>query len=130
MKLRRNTDPDQLGKYILIRTDKLTPEARAAILRDDGSPVTLNREAIDTGRTPRDSFFVLRVRDQFALPALVEYREAVREHGQLQDFMAARAREPYRELAFHTAGDLHEYMEDIDLLLCDWYGMTDRKIPT
>ena len=61
MRLVRNTSPDLKGKYALLNLGKNTIEY--------GLPNT------------KEEFFVIKLKDKFALPALLAYAEAVKETG-------------------------------------------------
>lgn len=73
MQLDRNTNPDHRGKYGLIqlRHTKKTLGQIDALLCQDGEPFT-----VDWGNTPNSEFFVIRLRDKYAAPALAAYAMA------------------------------------------------------
>jgi len=75
MKLDRNVNPNGKGKYALIKL-------RHAIVEsfDSNSARVLPASAIDFGDTPDTDFFVLRLKDKFAAPALFAYAESAKEH--------------------------------------------------
>jgi hypothetical protein len=65
MKLDRNINPDGKGKYALIK------------LRE--KPFV-----VDFGDTPDSDFFVIRLKDKYAAPALLAYSLAAREDGDIE----------------------------------------------
>ena len=72
MKLDRNTNPDRRGKYGLILQRVLAqlendPEVKHAI------EVLEKANVIDWGGTPSTDFFVIRLKDKYAAPALGAY---------------------------------------------------------
>lgn len=74
MKLDRNINPDGRGKYALLklrRQEKPFPPAcqdAANTLKDFG--------LLDFGDTPETDFFVIRLKDKYAAPALAAYAYA------------------------------------------------------
>ncbi len=75
MKLDRNiTQPSgaRRGKYALIKL-------REANYSMDGKTLTVNQSAVDFGRTPETDFFVIRLKDKYAGPALDAYAKAALE---------------------------------------------------
>jgi len=72
MKLDRNKPGAKHGKYALIKLRTDTPQYWAMV-----SPCVLVREdAIDYGDTPETEFFVIRLKDKYAAPALIAYAKA------------------------------------------------------
>ena len=74
MKLDRNiTQPDgsKRGKYALIklRVDKPKPI-------HDGTAVTVLAKAVDYGDSEDTDFFAIRLKDKYAIPALMAYADA------------------------------------------------------
>lgn len=82
MKLDRNTTNPPRGKYALLRLREWphgwSPKCQAAfeLLKEAG--------AIDFGDGPDTEFFVIRLKDQYAGPALLAYARAAREDGELE----------------------------------------------
>jgi hypothetical protein len=74
MKLDRNINPDGRGKYALLKLRRqatpFTPELQecAEKLRAAG--------LLDFGETPDTDFFVIRLKDKYAAPALIGYAAA------------------------------------------------------
>lgn len=80
MKLDRNINPDGKGKYalLLLRKGMLLPvESRIGW---DGQTEILHYEApakmVDLGDTPESEFFLVRLKDKYAAPALHAYADA------------------------------------------------------
>lgn len=76
MKLDRNINPDGKGKYALI---KLRHESAimGVVENPSGEPaIAVNDEAIDYGNTEDSEFFVIRLKDKYAAPALFAYAMA------------------------------------------------------
>lgn len=73
MKLDRNITNPRRGKYALIklRESKITPEICCG---PETIPVETN--AIDFGETRDSDFFVIRLKDKYAAPALAAYAMA------------------------------------------------------
>ncbi len=76
MKLDRNINPDGRGKYALVKLRQLNTHTNnkaynaVADLTSEGM--------IDFGNTPDTEFFVIRLKDKFAGPALHAYAEAAK----------------------------------------------------
>lgn len=76
MKLRRNETPDGTGKYCLIKLD----QPGAPVLeskKHQGQYLAIPASVLDFGETPESEFFVLKLKDVFAGPALLAYGKAV-----------------------------------------------------
>ncbi len=73
MQLDRNTNPDHRGKYAVVnlRRTKRTLGELNALLNHHGEPNTL-----DFGATPDTAFFLIRLKDKYAAPALAAYAMA------------------------------------------------------
>jgi hypothetical protein len=71
MRLDRNTNPDGRGKYALVKLRYVDSELREQLLEID---------AVDFGATENTEFFVIRLKDIFAAPALAAYALAAWEH--------------------------------------------------
>lgn len=78
MKLDRNKNPDGRGKYALIN---------------------LRKSTVEWGDTANDDFFVIKLKDRFAAPALRAYAEAVETRA--------------NEVGGHEGLELHEYAGEI-----------------
>ncbi len=78
MKLDRNVNADGRGKYALINW---------------------RRSTIEFGNTDEDEFFVIKLKDRFAAPALKAYAESVEQYG--------------NEIGGHGGLDMHEYATEI-----------------
>lgn len=75
MKLDRNSNPDGRGKYALIKlrdTDAPLEMVKRAVTPDRLAPLP-----VDLGDTPETEFFVIRLKDKYAAPALHAYADAV-----------------------------------------------------
>jgi hypothetical protein len=74
MKLDRNINPDKRGKYALIKMreiPKLDPQMRAAV---ETAMDNLHMWGVlDYGDVPGTDFFVIRLKDKYAEPALQAY---------------------------------------------------------
>lgn len=66
MKLDRNTNPNKTGKYALIKL-------RTDFPRQIGTFIEVKQEAIDYGDSPESEFFLIRLKDKYAAPALAAY---------------------------------------------------------
>jgi hypothetical protein len=74
MRLDRNINANGLGKYALIKlrsSGELTPA-----LLEDGAKFVIDPDHVDFGDSPDSDFFVIRIKDKCALPALRAYAEA------------------------------------------------------
>lgn len=73
----RNINPDGRGKYALIKLRSLpcTTARLEAILDANG----LGDGVLDYGDTPDTEFFVIRIKDKYAGPALHAYAEAAKQ---------------------------------------------------
>lgn len=85
MKLDRNVNKDGTGKYALIKLREiegaqLVADVRHARSNPLGSPTTLPipASAIDLGDEPDTEFFVIRLKDKYAGPALHAYAQSAR----------------------------------------------------
>lgn len=78
MKLDRNINEGGKGKYALIKlrdVDWELHEGKKVLARD----VDLNPDCIDLGDSNDSEFFVIRLKDKYAEPALRAYAKAVHE---------------------------------------------------
>ncbi len=73
MQLDRNLNPTGKGKYALIKLRVAEPKVR--IVPNPIEPIMAEVEsrAIDFGDTPETEFFVIRLKDKYAYPALRAY---------------------------------------------------------
>lgn len=69
MKLDRNSTDPKRGKYALIKLRVAKPVP----LDQHGIHHSVETEAIDYGSTPETDFFVIRLKDKYAAPALAAY---------------------------------------------------------
>lgn len=69
MKLDRNITSPRRGKYALIKLRLDAPR----IIRDESGDVRVNADAVDFGNTEDSDFFVIRLKDKYAGPALTAY---------------------------------------------------------
>jgi len=69
MKLDRNITNPRRDKYALIKLRVATPR----IIRDESGDVRVKAESIDFGDTEDSDFFVIRLKDKYAGPALTAY---------------------------------------------------------
>lgn len=78
MKLDRNITNPRRGKYALIKLREATVK-RAPV---EGTPlmVMVEESAVDFGDTEDSDFFVIRMKDMFAGPALRAYAHAISEY--------------------------------------------------
>lgn len=106
MKLDRNINTNGMGKYALIKL-RVAPLPFKAT--DDGVIVPFN--AVDTGGTPDTDFFVIRLKDKYAAPALHAYATAV-----LCDAIAGQGDVEYgieiRKMAFAAQHHNPKHMPD------------------
>lgn len=80
MKLDRNLNMDGKGKYALIKLRELdsmprSPEVLAQAIID-------NPDLVDFGDTDDSEFFVIRLKDKHAAPALIAYAEDAHDDDQ------------------------------------------------
>lgn len=73
MKLDRNTVFPKRGKYALVKLRSDTP-----VETGGGQYLTFKKESVDFGIIPHTEFFVIRLRDKYAGPALHAYAEAAK----------------------------------------------------
>jgi hypothetical protein len=76
MKLDRNINPDGTGKYALVLMReffKLSSAEKQALY------LLASAKVIDHGDTPNSEFFVIRLKDRYAAPALAAYALAASE---------------------------------------------------
>lgn len=81
MKLDRNTNQDGTGKYALVKIREVNK------LKDSGLEATVNTclialtaaGVVDYGNTVETDFFVIRLKDKYAAPALIAYAKAAAE---------------------------------------------------
>jgi len=82
MKLDRNKNPSGRGKYALLKLRELGDihpnEIKMALETLDELSVAQVEQAVDYGDTPTSSFFVIRLKDKYAVPALRAYADAAR----------------------------------------------------
>ena len=85
MKLDRNTNPSGLGKYALVLLRKLhgLPSMMAHPITHERSFI-VPEEAFDTGSMDDTKFFVIRLRDKYAGPALRAYARAATGDGNIE----------------------------------------------
>ncbi len=81
MKLDRNINPDGRGKYALINRRKLDEHDQEQVDRKAGQHqfISVPSEAVELGNTLDTEFFVIRVKDKYAGPALRAYEAAARQ---------------------------------------------------
>jgi hypothetical protein len=84
MRLDRNTTNPKRGKYALIKLRECNP-----VVKKNKWPwfcakevVMVPRKAVDLGDTPDSEFFVIRLKDKYAQPALEAYAMAARADGE------------------------------------------------
>lgn len=77
MKLDRNLNADGHGKYGLILNRKLAIADKTEAGSDIAEAIRVLEEAgiLDWGTTPQTEFFVMRLKDRFAQPALNMYSQ-------------------------------------------------------
>ena len=78
MKLDRNINKNGRGKYalVLMRNVAAIEDAGEPTNRMEITPVDLAKPVIDLGNTEDTDFFVIRLKDKFAEPALRAYAKA------------------------------------------------------
>jgi hypothetical protein len=74
MKLDRNISKNHVGKYALVCLRKVP--VGQPVYSPDGTQVTIDLSAVDFGEKPDSEFFVIRLKDQYAAPALKAYAKA------------------------------------------------------
>jgi len=86
MRLLRN-DPKRQGicKYALVRLDKLSPQALEDVIQDQGTlihHITESPDLIELGLPgDEEEFFAIKLKDENAKSALLEYAYRARVHG-------------------------------------------------
>jgi hypothetical protein len=75
MKLDRNINPDGRGKYALLKLRNIKLSLDAIQVQAEKS---FGRDALDLGTYPVTEFFVIKLKDKYAGPALRAYAEAAR----------------------------------------------------
>lgn len=75
MRLDRNITNPKRGKYALIKLRVDTPVHHAGKVAD-GRTLRVKPEAVDFGDTLDSDFFVIRLKDKYAGPALTAYANA------------------------------------------------------
>lgn len=81
MKLDRNINPNGMGKYALIKLRHPGWMCGATPITEDPNGPTglvVHADAIDYGDKPGTDFFVIRLKDKYAAPALIAYADAAR----------------------------------------------------
>lgn len=81
MKLDRNINPNGRGKYAVINRRKLDDFDNEQIDRKAGErtlAITLPGDAVDIGDKADSEFFLIRLKDKYAGPALRAYEQAAR----------------------------------------------------
>lgn len=121
MKLDRNTNPHGRGKYALIKLRVAGGKNKAC---QSLGFSTIPNEAIDYGDTPDTEFFVLRLKDQFAAPALRAYANAVFMEAMRLDRKAHQTLETSAQ-----ASGLREYGWEIERLADIAEKHPNQKIP-
>ena len=119
MKLDRNMNPSGRGKYALLKLRELGGVSRAEICMaletlEELSVAQVER-AVDFGETSDSEFFVIRLKDKFAAPALLAYHNAI--HGHIIENPQDRE-------------GLAEYARDISALVQRAYEHAHRQVPT
>lgn len=117
MKLDRNTNPYGRGKYALI---KLRECPHPLATTSTGEPV-IPPKALDWGGTPDTEFFVIRLRDRFASPALNAYANALNEY--------IRRKHAAGSITAKQMEELEEYRSEIKSLAEKALVHTMAKIP-
>lgn len=74
MKLDRNINPDGKGKYALLKQRELSHSQSVHV--SDAVDMLSECGIIDYGGTPETDFFVIRLKDKYAAPALEAYANA------------------------------------------------------
>ena len=88
MRLDRNINPNGRGKYALIKLRKVALSSasikthRAFFVKPCAPFIEVPAAAVDFGDTPDSDFFVIRLRDKYAQPALEAYAMAARADGE------------------------------------------------
>jgi len=80
MKLDRSDSPDGKGKYALIKLRDV-PDSALDSPESMADAIIENPEIVDFGETDDSEFFVIRLKDAYAEPALRAYQKAAREAG-------------------------------------------------
>ena len=122
MRLKRNESTDGVGKYAVVNMSMAPglPESMASA--GSAGSVSVPVAAISLGTTPEESFFVLKLKDQFANAALNAYTNAVymyadrlAEAARVIDEAAADDRLKHDDSAkiMRAAMDLREYAKEV-----------------
>lgn len=96
MKLDRNINPNGIGKYALLLFRNLPTDPVGASQFNDALKVLVSLGVMDFGNTEDSEFFVIRLKDKYAAPALGAYVDAALADGQAEwakevDALAAKA---------------------------------------
>jgi hypothetical protein len=82
MRLDRNTNSTRRQKYALIklRDEEMAKSRGWGVINEDGKTrLAIPQESIDYGNTPDTDFFVIRLKDKYAGPALAAYANAAKD---------------------------------------------------
>ena len=79
MKLDRNINPDGRGKYALVKLRTKIPDPEDAQQVQRAVNIMMKNNVLDLGNTPDTEFFVIRLKDKYAAPALHAYARAAQE---------------------------------------------------
>ena len=82
MRLDRNTTNPRRGKYALIKLREALPTTVCRFPFRPTDKVQVPLKAVDFGDTDDTDFFVIRLRDKYAQPALEAYAMAARADGE------------------------------------------------
>jgi len=125
MRLDRNTNPGQAGKYALIKMREISQGKWMEILSKDGT-AKIPMSFIDFGTTPSKSFFVIKGSDRFAAAALKAYRDAVLV--EIFHWQGHIENGGGDQVALDHVKSLEEYAKDLTDLLSEW-GKLQTKLP-
>ncbi len=75
MKLDRNLNPNGQGKYALIKMREVVTPFESVVRHGEDFTI-IPTTAIDHGDTEGTDFFVIRLKDKYAAPALAAYAKA------------------------------------------------------
>ena len=103
MTLDRNINLDGRGKYALLLLRNLPSEFAPSGEVHRALEILRRHNILDLGNTPDSEFFVIRLKDENAAPALLAYAHAAHEHGdsefaqEVGDLAAAALHHPSRK---------------------------------
>lgn len=129
MKLDRDTNKDGRGKYALIKLRNLpgaTPCSIAESMVEGGFNAEDVYNSLDFGDEPNGEFFVIRLKDKYALQAIYAYIDAV-----AADAMAIIKKGVCASPEEHAmAENLSEYLGSLNAMAKRAQSLPNKQIPT